>query len=102
MHYIVKHSVDAETYAKIFLIRLDVYIRCSATQAVDKQNVDETNDRSVFAGACKSGEIDLVVVFDDLKFLAFAAAELETVQRHIKVRFVKPVVRVVDLKTMFG
>ena len=83
MHHVIQNAVDAETDAKIFFVRLDVNVRCAAAKRVDQQNIDEANDRRVFAGTGKRGEIDLFVFFDDFEFFAVVTVELKTIERNI-------------------
>ena len=93
MHHVVQNAVNTKSDAEILFVRLDVNIRRSAAKRIDHQHVYQPDDRSIFAGPGQSGEIDLVVVLDDLKFLAFLTAEFEPVERNVEIGFVKPFTR---------
>src|SRR4029077_6494238 len=77
MHHVVQNAVYTKTNAEIFFVRLDVDVRCTTAKRVDHKNVDETNDRCVFARSSQGSEIDLILLFDDLKVFAFMAGKFE-------------------------
>ena len=61
MHDVVENAVYTEANSKIFFVRLDVDVGCAATQRVDHQHVDESDNRSVFTRFRELREIDLFV-----------------------------------------
>ena len=60
-------------------------IRSPAAERIDHQYVDQTDDRCVLTRACKGREIDLVVLFNDLKFLLVMSLKVKGFKRYIEV-----------------
>ena len=80
VHHVVEHAVNTESYAQLFLVRFDVYVRRAAAQGIDEQHVDETHDGRVFAHARERGEIDLFVVFNYFDVFSLSGFKVDAVQ----------------------
>src|SRR5690242_812597 len=60
VHHVVEHAVDAEAYAHLLLVGLDVNVGGPALQRVGEKYVDESDDGRVLAHAREVREVYLL------------------------------------------
>src|SRR5262249_7589686 len=81
MHHVVKHTVDTEPDAQLFLIRFDVNVGGATAQRVNEEHVDQAHDGRVLAHLRERREIDLFVVFNYFDVFSLARLEVDAVER---------------------
>jgi len=67
VHHVIQNTVDTKSDAKILFIRFDVDVARPAPERVNQQNIDESDDRRVFAVFSELSQIDFIIVLDQLK-----------------------------------